>query len=326
MSTPKLITLICWIIVAVVLIGLVFWFLTGNLFGFRTGFKINVPAFNISSLEHLTGPFNEVGTFTVPAGDLDSIDVNWVAGSASITPYDGDVVKVTEYAQRALKDDEKFVCSAAGRTLDVKYCSPGMKVNILVKKLEVLVPASLAAKLNVLDIDATSADLKISDFTADTFNVSETSGESAISGISATSSDIHSVSGTIDITNMTTSTLKLGTVSGEILLKDVTADSLTSNTTSGEQEMSGAFKDVDAGSVSGEISVTSSVNPDRMRCGTTSGSITVTIPGGTNNLSVSSHTTSGRFTSEIPVITGGSGPADYSFSSVSGDIRLKAAA
>jgi DUF4097 and DUF4098 domain-containing protein YvlB len=190
------------------------------------------------------------------------------------------------------------------------------------KKLEVLVPRTLADKLDVLDVNATSADVTISDFSVNTLNVHETSGDSEIANINADSSEIKSVSGTIGIESMTTAQLTMGTVSGEIYLTDVTADSLKANTTSGGQEYGGTFKSVDAGSVSGEIRVTSSIDPDDMKIGTTSGSITVTIPGNTDPV-VSYSSVSGRFNSDIPVRTGGSG--DYSFKTVSGNINLKAA-
>jgi hypothetical protein len=323
MSTTKLVTLICWIVVAVVVIGLAVWFLTGNLFGFRTGFKVNMPSFNIVSFENLTGPFNPAGSYETSVGNVDSLDIDWVAGSATITPYDGDVIKVTEFAQRDLNDSERFVCGVSGGTLEIKYCAPGVTFNLLTKKLEVQVPKSLADKLHILDVEATSADLKISDFRADTFSVSETSGTSDIANISAATSDVHSVSGTIDIENLTTTGLTLKTVSGEIQLSNVTADSVTAKTTSGGQELAGRFLNVDAGSISGEIRVTSSVDPDTMKVGTTSGGITVTIPG-TDSLTVSYSTVSGHFNSDIPVRTSGS--ADYHFSSVSGSINLRAAA
>lgn len=323
MNPTKLVTIICWIAVAAILIGLAIWLLTGNLFGFRTGFKLQGPSFNIGSLRRLTGPFNEVGAYEAVGGEIDSIEVNWVAGTVTIEPYDGEVVKVTEYAQRSLEEDEKFVCGVAGGTLDIQYCSPGLRLNALSKKLEVLVPKTLADKLKLLEVTAASAGIKISGFSVDTFRVKGSSGAAELSNIKAVSADVISVSGAVHITDMEVSELSVGAVSGRIRLSGVTAGILESNTTSGGQELDGAFKDVDAGSVSGRIRITSSINPDRMDCRTTSGGMTVTIPGGADGLMASYSTTSGRFHSDIPIITDGS--AAYQFSSTSGDIWLKAA-
>jgi DUF4097 and DUF4098 domain-containing protein YvlB len=323
MSTTKLVTLICWIVVAVVLVGLVIWFLTGSLFGISTGFKINAPVFHIGGgFDNLTGPYNEAGSYTVETEGLRSVDLNWVAGEVTVTPYDGSDIKITEYARRALKDDEKLVYTVSGDTLEIQYCRPGMTFNMVTKKIELLVPQSIAKEMNLLKVSATSADLHISDFSVNTLEINETSGDSDIANVNADVSDIHSVSGEILVTGLRSSQLTLGTVSGDIALSGVDADTLQANTTSGEQELSGAFRTVDAGSVSGEIEVRSTVNPGSMKCGTTSGSITVIIPGG-SDLTVSYSTTSGKFNSDIPVMTGGS--AAYRFTSVSGDIWLKAA-
>ena len=322
MKTAKIISIVCWLVTALILIGLVIWFLSGNLFGFRTGFKFNIPAFHIGSFERLTGPFNAVGSFEAPAGDVNSLDINWVAGSATVTPYDGDTVKVIEYAQRELSDNEKFVCGVSGGTLEVKYCTPGWKSINITKKLEVLVPEALAGKLDVLDLDATSADITVSDFSVETFSVKEVSGTADLSGIKAGVSDVSSVSGTIKIEDMTASKLTTGSVSGEIRLTGVTADTLISGSTSGGQQLRGIFKDVEAGSVSGEIDVVSNIDPERMYCHSTSGGITVTIPGNTGP-SVSYSAVSGRFSTDIPLRTGASG--DYKFNTISGDIHIKAA-
>ncbi len=322
MKTAKIVSIVCWLVTALILIGLAIWFLTGNLFGFRTGFKLNTPAFGIDIIDNLTGPMNEVGTYTVPADGIDTIDVNWISGAASITPYDGDTIKITEYARRDLNDNEKLVYNVSGGKLEIKYISPSLRINMISKNLELLVPKSIANKLDKLNINATSADLNVSDFEVKLFEVHETSGESELINIKATTADVHSISGTIDITAMTASDLNMSTVSGEIFLTDVTADTVKSGTTSGEQEFSGTFKDIDAGSVSGEVNIASSVDPDKIFCHTTSGDITVALPGA-SDLTVSYSTVSGDFNSDIPVKTGGS--ASYRFTSVSGSIYLRAA-
>ena len=322
MSTAKIVTVICWVVVAIVMIGLVIWFLTGSLFGISTGFKLPTSGINIGALDNLTGPFSEAGSYTVPAEGIRSIDVSWTSGEASIAPYDGSVVKITEFARRELQDREKLVLGTSGDRLEVRYSQPGISVNMATKRLEILVPRTIAGSLNAIAVESASAGLKISDFSAKTVSIHETSGTSNITNVRADSVEVRSVSGAINLRNVTASQLSAGTVSGEIELDGVAADTLKANTTSGEQALSGTFKSVTASSVSGEIRVRSSVNPDSMKCDTTSGGITVSIPG-SSDLSVSYNTTSGKFHSSIPVRTGGA--SSYRFSSVSGDIWLKAA-
>lgn len=319
MSKIKIITLICWLITALILIGLVIWFLTGSLLGLKTGLTINNPFSNIS-IGSLSGPYNEVGSYTVPANGIETLNVNWVAGKITITPYDGNVIKFTEFAQRDLNEKEKLTYTNKNGKLEISYVTSSLTFNMLSKNLELLVPEQLAHQLNQLNVNATSADLTLTDFEVNSLDVEETSGTSDISNIKATSVNMHSVSGTIKVTGLSASGLTLSTVSGELELLEVTTDTLKSGTTSGDQHLSGTFKDIDAGSVSGDITISSSNNPDKLYCETISGDILMTIPGNTD-LTVSYSTVSGKFNSEVPAKTGGSAP--YTFSSVSGDIDIK---
>lgn len=323
MNITRLVTIICWILVAVILIGLAVWFLTGNLFGVKTEFKLSGPFFSIGTFETLSGTYDEAGAYTAPAGDVDSLDIDWTIGEITVKAYDGDVFKVTEYARRSLDDRDKFVCGVSGGTLEIKYSAPGLRVNSPAKKLEVLVPKTAAGRLQSLDVRAASASLRISNIKATRLSINGASGAAEISNVTADSASVKTASGGIRITSLTAARLETTTLSGGIRLADVTADTLKADTASGGQDLSGAFMDIDAGSVSGEILVTSSINPDRINCHSTSGGITAVIPGG-GTPAVSYSTVSGRFTSDIPVITGG-GAADYRFSTVSGGIRLKAA-
>jgi DUF4097 and DUF4098 domain-containing protein YvlB len=321
MRTTRIITMVCWIIVAVVLLGMAIWFLTGSLFGIPTGFKFNNIGFNFG-FQNLTGPYNEVGSYSISADNIDSLDVDWVAGAVSIKPYDGNDIKFTEYAQRELNDREKLQYDVSGDTLSIWYKNSEL-INIMVtKKLEVLVPADLADELDKLLLDATSAEVYIDSFTVDRLEIEETSGEAMLSNITSGTLNANSVSGTITITDSTADDMILGSTSGEIELSNVVAASVITDSTSGEQTLSGSFGRVDAGSVSGEIDVRSSTAITDLYCDTVSGSVSVTIPE-SENISVSYSTTSGDFSSDIPVLLT-EGSAALRFSTVSGDINIYA--
>ena len=218
MSTTKLVTVICWIVVAVVLVGLVVWFLTGSLFGINTGFKLTAPIINIGGFDNLAGSYNEVGAYTVNSEGVHSIDLSWVSGDVTVTPYDGSDIKITEYARRELKDNEKLDYNVSGGKLEIQYNHPGITLNMVSKKLELLVPQSVAKELDLLKVSATSADLHVSDFSVKTLEIHEISGTSDISSITSVATEIYSVSGTVDVENLTASDMSAGTVSGEIRL------------------------------------------------------------------------------------------------------------
>lgn len=321
MRTTRIITMVCWIVVAVVLVGMAVWFLTGSLFGLPTGLKMRNFGFNFG-IQDLTGPYNEVGSYSVSVDNIDSLDVDWVAGAVTIKPYDGNDIKITEYAQRALDDKEKLQYDVNGDTLSIWYKNSDMVNMMVTKKLEVLVPADLADELDKLLLDATSAEAYIDSFTVNTMEIDETSGEASISNIASGTLNVNSVSGTISISDSTAEDMVLGSVSGELELSNVVAVTVNTDTTSGEQTLSGSFGKIDAGSVSGEIDVRSSTAITDLYCGTVSGSVSVTVPE-SNNISVSYSTTSGDFKSDIPVLLK-DGSAALRFSTVSGDINIYA--
>jgi HSP20 family molecular chaperone IbpA len=343
MNKTKIITLVCWVIVAAVLVGLAIWLATGNLFGINTNFSLGSMNMKLS-LKGLTEPYKVVGTYEIPAKDISAVDISWTAGAVTVTPYDGDSIKLTEYARRDLEENEKLTYEMKGSTLNVRYDDGSIHVgvNILTKKLEILIPDQLASGLTAFELNATSASIDVSGVTADDLNVHSTSGSVNLSAITAVTSSIGSTSGGVDISDFNTETasisttsgsikvqalqadsLKLGSLSGGIRLKDVTADAVKASSTSGSLHLSGTFKNIEAGSTSGSISLTDTVNPDTVKCTTTSGSIEAALPGDAD-MTVAYSTTSGRFRSDLPVRTV-SGDAPYVFRSTSGSITLKAA-
>lgn len=322
MKNMRTITIVSWLITALVLIGMAIWLLTGTLFGLKTGFTINMPIINIGSFDKLTEPFDEVGSYTVPADDISTISIDWTSGDITITPYDGEVIRFTEYARRDLNDKEKLDYAVSDGRLEINYVSQSFIFNMVTKKIEILVPEKLAGNLEVLKVRSASADLSITDFDVTTLEINETSGDTILTSVSASQATVGSVSGDINIIGMTAQTLTLKTVSGDVDLTNVTADALHAYTTSGDLRLDGTFGSVVSESVSGDVSLISSIVPDTATCKTTSGSITITLPG-ESVLDVNYSTVSGRFKSEIAVKNSGGG-APYRFSSVSGNITLKA--
>ena len=318
MSTTKIITMVCWIIVAVVMIGLVIWFLTGSLFGIPTGFRL---PFSIgTNIELLTGPYKEVGTYEVENSEIGAIAISWISGGVDIKPYDGNTIQLHEFAQRDLKENETLRYEVSGGKLSIHYQQNNTVVNMPSKKLEIDVPAALAKSLSELSATCTSADFTLSHFKVGTLTISETSGSTSLSDTEATAIKINSVSGSVELTSVKTENLSAGTVSGAVNMRDVSAGSLTGKTTSGAQNLKGSFGEVNLNSVSGGIALESSQTPTSLTAGTTSGSISVSVPK-SDRLSVSYSSVSGMFSSDFPVLLD-SGAPQFSFHTVSGGMRV----
>jgi len=361
MNTIKIITTVCWIVTAVAILGLAVWFLTGSVFGIRSGNNSNLSlGFNIGSFERLSGPYMPDQTHSIDTAGLNSININWVSDRINVTYYDGDEIKITEYAQRELRDNEKFGISTSGGTLTIRFReSDGLRnVNMPRKRLEVIVPLRLCDSLDKLTVNSVSGNIDIDGVSASTIKTDSTSGGINIANINVQSLSAYSTSGAITLASVHTESMNIDSLSGAIRLSESSAGTLRGSTTSGAVDvdgvygnvtlkslsgkvtlnnsasdsilavdttsgtlvMSGAFSRVNAKSLSGRISITSSRVPSSLKADTTSGSITITVPN-EGTVSVRHSTTSGRFSNEVPVVMQNQN-AQFDLSSLSGNIDI----
>ena len=322
MKMIRLVTGICWGIAALALVGVVIWILTGTIFGFGTG---RSPFSGISfgiNWESLTGPYSAAGAYGEPADGIDSIKVDWIAGSVTVKPYDGSIIQFTEYAQRQLDDDEKLRYEISGGTLTIKYYENKINavVNMPPKKLEVLVPNELCQDMKKLSIDSASSEVSVESFNVKTLEIESISGAKSLANITADSIVLDSASGRTDAENIVAREMRIKSISGGITLSDADIKTLDCNTTSGSKELSGAFTEVKLHSISGRVSISSKVVPESLRIDTTSGGVTIAIPD-EGAITVNHSSTSGKLTSDIPITIHGK-DAQFSISTVSGAVKI----
>ena len=322
MSGLKIVTMICWIITALVLAGLVIWFVTGSLFGGWFGnWGNNMPfGINIGGFENLTGPFTTQGNETISTSGLNTIRVNWVAGDVTIIPHDGNDVKIEEFAQRELRDNEQMRVTIDGASLSIDFRGKGtFRGNMPRKNLEVLVPRTLSENLTNLTVNSTSGNIKVDDFKADTVKIISVSAGIRVSGINANNVELNTTSGAITASAIRAGKLGTSSVSGAVNLSDTVATAVDCSTTSGATYLSGEFEKVDVSSVSGSTVIKSATVPGGVNVSSVSGAIDLHIPD-TGTITVSHSAVSGRFSSEVPVTMQNGGT--YSFSSVSGNTNI----
>jgi DUF4097 and DUF4098 domain-containing protein YvlB len=356
----RIITIACWIITALALTGVAIWFLTGTVFGVRSG-KLDSDwglGINIGGFEVLSGPYEAVGVYTPETSGIDSLDINWVSGEISILPYEGESFRITEFAQRELMENEKLQISISNGTLRIKYCENGRIIRMPPKKLEVLIPQALSESIYRLSADAASSTVSIDNISARIITTNTVSGAIRISNTGSTSLDMDSASGSLTLERIGAQNMKLNTISGAIHITDSSATELVcdtasgsinvsgtfestgfnsisgrisldnfapgsvvkANTSSGAMEINGAFESAKTESISGSITVKSSEIPDILEAETTSGSITVTVPN-EGPITVHHSSMSGRFSSDIPIIVQNRN-AQFVFSSISGSVRI----
>ena len=309
MSKTKLVTITCWAISALALAGFVIWLLLSNISGFGFGM----------------GTFHSVGTYRVSAEDIDSLSIDWTAGAVYIRPNSGDEIQITEFAQRALRDGEALSLNTDGGTLTILFTEHmwlGLN-NMPPKQLEILIPYALIENFEQVHVNTVSGRVMASGIHANDVVIGTTSGRIELSRISAPVLHASTTSGRIELSAVQADEIHLHTVSGHIETTSTQTETLRTNTTSGRHELSGSFGYINARSVSGRIEIASTRVPESLTARATSGRIYVTVPSG-DTIIVQYSTTSGRFTSELPVITHSGTDAQFNLSTTSGRISLLA--
>ena len=286
MSTTKKITIACWAVSALLIIGLVVWLLLGG--GFHFGLH--------------TGSFNEVGSESISAENVNVIDIDWMTGAVYIIGHSGEDIIITEFSQRNVRNNQRMYIRQSGDTVHVQFTESRVTVaNNLSKRLEVFVPQAQLDSISVQTI----------------------SGRVVAEHLSADNLQIQTTSGRIVVDNTQAETIDLRTVSGRIETRRTEAGRIRSQTTSGRHEINGAFGVINASSVSGRLELTSSVLPESVNGNTTSGRIELTIPNdGTINVNHSQVT--GRFSSELPMTSQADADVEVTLSTTSGRISIYA--
>ena len=340
MKTTRIVTILCWCVSALALISLAIWFIFFSPLAASNWGRLFNSNFSISiSGETLTGPFNPVSTHNVAPDNIDSLNIDWISGTITIEPHTGNEIVITEFAQRDLNDNEKMYISTTGSTLNIQYVE-GRRVGTMPsKRLEILIPETLSNYLNRLFIDTTSGLITITDLTSQTIDIRSTSGGITAANIYTESFIINGTSGNLNISDTNAYTIRTNITSGRQNISGTFNDvhitgtsgglnlenyaehsTLHVSITSGAQDISGSFRTADLRSTSGTVFFLSRTVPESVRVNNTSGNVTITVPN-EGTISVNHSSTSGRFTSDVPVIMQ-SGDAQIRVSSTSGNLTI----
>jgi len=322
MNTTRIVTIVCWIVSALALVGLLIWLIAGTVFGGLFG-NWSIPfGVNFGGNERLSGPFEIDRTYNVQATEIDSIRIDWVSGDVVVRPHSGNDIVINELAQRELRENERLTYSVSGNTLQINFLERGVIFRRMPsKRVEVFVPYELSDSLNLLSVSTVSASVNITDMSAHTLRGNTTSGSIDVIG-DFYIANIDTVSGRIELSGAIYDA-DLNSVSGRIAMNSTALGTrVDSNTVSGRMDLNGDFVTVRVGTTSGNVDVVTTVVPDTFNGSSVSGSFTITMPDGAD-ISVRHSAVSGSLSSDIPFTTGGRG-AQFDISSVSGSTRIRA--
>lgn len=232
------------------------------------------------------------GDASVPAAQVDSIDIEWITGSVNIELHDADTYEFFETSSRALEEREKLRYRVEDGTLSIQFHQSGWSWlgGSVDKRLTLRVPAS--AVLGQASVECVSSGL-------------------TIDGVQARVLEIESVSGRVEV-------------------RDAVAQTLSVQSVSGSMQIGGAFDVVDVESVSGSYTLALQKTPDELEAESTSGGITVQLPGErgfTARLDSLSGSISSDFAERLDKreLRYGDGDACFDFETISGSVNVNRA-
>ena len=204
------------------------------------------------------------GEIRVPAEGITALDIDWVAGDVKIMVTDGEEIVVTEHADRGIPAEYALLLEA-DNTLRIRYSNDVWGIDMPEKDLTVLLPRTVAENLTAVDLSGVSADFAVDKLTVrESFSFDTTSGKLKTEVLTATGAkaDVNSVSGDI--------------------------------------ELDGSFREVKAGSTSGEIDLMLRNAPAAVEVSTVSGEVDVELPAGTG-FTLDYSTVSGELECDFPL-------------------------
>ena len=204
------------------------------------------------------------GEIRVPAEDITALDIDWVAGDVKIMVTDGEEIVVTEHADRGIPAEYALLLEA-DNTLRIRYSNDVWGIDMPKKDLTVLLPRTVAENLTAVDLSGVSANFAVGKLTVrDAFSFDTTSGKLEMQSMNApqAKADVSSVSGNV--------------------------------------ELDGSFREVKAGSTSGEIDLMLRNAPAAVEVSTVSGEVDVELPAGTG-FTLDYSTVSGELEYDFPL-------------------------
>lgn len=204
------------------------------------------------------------GEIRVPAESITALSIDWVAGDVKIMVTDGEEIVVTEHVDRGIPE-EYALCVEADNTLRIRYSNDVWGIDMPEKDLTVLLPRTVAENLTEVDLSGVSADFAVGKLTVrDAFSFDTTSGKLEMQSMNAPQAKA------------------------------------TVSSVSGKVELDGSFREVKAGSTSGEIDLMLRNAPAAVEVSTVSGEVDAELPAGTG-FTLDYSTVSGELECDFPL-------------------------
>ena len=250
---------------------------------------------------------------------ITSLDIDWLAGSVTIVPGEGDTLTIQEQSSKGDTDTrDQLRWRVADGKLTVKFCEPSrlLAFHISEKSLTVTVPAAWLEDMTSVKLDTASASVQVSGLRADRLDVDTASGAVTVTDLTVRELDVDTASGQVQVVNATADTADMESASGGITFGGKVGK-VDVDTASGRVNLTLTEKagEVSVSSASGNISITGTA--DEVDLDTASGTLTLRLTQAARKVSVDS--VSGLLEIHLPATAPG---FTVNMDSVSGELTV----
>lgn len=242
------------------------------------------------------------GTWEFPAADVDAIRIDWLGGEVAVRGYDGETIRLQQYADELLTENQKLApCLESGELFidspseEIRRVSAGR--GTVLRSLFIDSPPGESRLLLLLPWEAVrelsvgtySSSVELETVAVDRLHIGTTSGNVSVSGAAAKTLSIETSSGGVSLRDAGAESVYITGTSGDIRLENVAAGLFSLNGTSGDVTGSLAVQTGSVSTSSGDVTLT--VAGGELYMDTSSGQVDLTLPEGAEVLNVD--TTSG---------------------------------
>lgn len=185
--------IVIWSVVLLILLGLLIWTMLC---------EEGSPVFGFGSYR-----YEDAHTYTVGEGKISeritALDVDWIDGRVKVIPTDGQEVIITETNQGD-KEALRLRWKVEEGKLTVKYCESGHFMGFKLgkgKELTLEIPRDMLSAMEQVKLDLVSAELTVSEVTAQKAELCVVSGKINVTG-TFDALDMETVSGNIKMTGV----------------------------------------------------------------------------------------------------------------------------
>ncbi len=222
-------------------------------------------------------PVEESYSNEVPVGGpVHSIQVQWVSGPVELRAWEGDTIRVAEYASRPLDETTRMDLRESNGTLSIRWSRRNVVFGKPRRPKHLVIEIPQGVHLEKLKVDTVSGPVNLQEFSAGSLKVD-------------------SVSGPVGLRQFQIGILKVDTVSGAV-------------------RAWGCAEEASLETVSGDLWFAGEALPNRVEVESVSGKLNVALPQESSGFTLKYNSVSGKFHSQFPLageLNGRSGKVVY---------------